>query len=409
MEDGDKSQKQEWLNANVWGLAINRFLSDFGHEAGTAILPLFLAAIGAPSAALGLIEGVADALSSFAKLYGGWLGDRVYHRRRWAAAGYLLTGVTTGLYGLFAAWPWILVVRTVGWAGRGLRSPLHDALLTDSVPRSARGRAFGFDEAADTAGAVAGPLLALAFLALARHIDTASTHKFALIFALAAIPGILAALSILLLVRERPHSIARSAGLMSSLATLPPRFRRYLTAVFVFGCGDFSHTLLILYATQGLTAAYGGGADAIAVWLYTLHNLLYAVGAYPAGALADRFGKGRFLIVAYVIAVAMNVLLASFIPSLPLLVAVFFLAGSGYALQQTLERAIAADLAPVTVRSTGFGALAAVNGIGDFLSSALVGVLWTALSPRIAFAIAAAVTALGGLFMARVLATTRAD
>ena len=100
------------------GLAINRFLSDFGHEAGTSILPLFLAAIGAPAIALGLIEGVADALSSFAKLFGGWLGDRVQRRKPWAAAGYFLTGVTTGLYGLFAWWPWTFsCARWAGWGG----------------------------------------------------------------------------------------------------------------------------------------------------------------------------------------------------------------------------------------------------------------------------------------------------
>ena len=136
--DSKPTSPDRWLNRNVIGLAINRFLSDFGHEAGTSILPLFLAAIGAPAIALGLIEGVADALSSFAKLFGGWLGDHVQRRKPWAAAGYFLTGVTTGLYGLFAWWPWTLFVRTLGWVGRGLRSPLHDALLTDSIPVSAR-------------------------------------------------------------------------------------------------------------------------------------------------------------------------------------------------------------------------------------------------------------------------------
>ena len=119
----EATEASGWLNRNVVGLAINRFLSDFGHEAGTAILPLFLTAIGAPAIALGVIEGVADALSSFAKLFGGWLGDRVERRRPWAAAGYLLTGLTTGLYGTFPWWPWTLIVRTIGWAGRGLRSP----------------------------------------------------------------------------------------------------------------------------------------------------------------------------------------------------------------------------------------------------------------------------------------------
>ena len=107
MDPKPPASADRWLNRNVIGLAVNRFLSDLGHEAGTSVLPLFLAAIGAPAAALGWIEGVADALSSFTKLLGGQLGDRVERRKPWATGGYLLTGVTTGLYGLFAWWPWI--------------------------------------------------------------------------------------------------------------------------------------------------------------------------------------------------------------------------------------------------------------------------------------------------------------
>ena len=121
MDKKQPAAPDRWLNRNVIGLAVNRFLSDLGHEAGTSVLPLFLAAIGAPAIALGLIEGVADALSSFTKLIGGWLGDRVERRKPWAAGGYLLTGVTTGLYGLFAWWPWIL------------SSPLTKSFGSDSV------------------------------------------------------------------------------------------------------------------------------------------------------------------------------------------------------------------------------------------------------------------------------------
>ncbi len=301
MDAKQQTGTDRWLNRNVIGLAVNRFLSDLGHEAGTSVLPLFLAAIGAPAMALGLIEGVADALSSFTKLIGGWLGDRVERRKPWAAGGYLLTGVTTGLFGLFAWWPWILGVRAIGWAGRGLRSPLHDALLTDSVPASARGRAFGFDEAADTAGAVAGPLVALAIVGL-MPTAASSLHGFNLIFWLAAIPGILAALSIVALVSERPHPVLKGTSFLGALRLLPPSYRRYLAGVFVFGCGDFSHTMLILYAVQALTPRYGQGAGAIAIELYALHNVLYAVGSYPVGALADRYGKRGFLLAAYSLA-----------------------------------------------------------------------------------------------------------
>jgi MFS family permease len=396
MNDRTATESGVWFNRNVIGLGVNRFLSDFGHEAGTAILPLFLTAIGAPAFALGVIEGVADALSSFAKLFGGGLGDRVERRRPWAAAGYLLTGVTTGLYGLFPIWPWTLFVRTLGWVGRGLRSPLHDALLTDSVPAWARGRAFGIDEAADTAGAVAGPLGALAVIGLVVPVD-GDLRAFNIVFWLAAIPGVLAALSIIVLVKERTHPTLNGTTFVGSLRLLPNRFRRYLAGVFIFGCGDFSHTLLIMYAVQSLTPHFGQSAGAIAIQLYALHNFLYAVGAYPAGVLADRFGKRRFLIAAYFLAALMNVLLIALAPSTLTLGLVFAVAGVAYAFQQSLERAIAADIAPIEVRSTSFGVLASVNGIGDLISSAIVGALWTAFSPTVAFSYAFILTAAGAM------------
>ena len=349
--------------------------------------------------ALGLIEGVADALSSFAKLFGGWLGDRVERRKPWATGGYLLTGVTTGLYGLFAWWPWTLLVRTLGWAGRGLRSPLHDALLTNSVPAYARGRAFGFDEAADTGGAVAGPLAALAIIG---HMSSgaANLRSFNVIFSLAAIPGILAAFSIVALVSERAHPILKGLSFFGSLRLLPSNYRRYVAGVFIFGCGDFSHTMLILYAVQSLSPRYGEGAGPIAIQLYALHNALYAVGAYPAGMLADRYGKRGFLLAAYALAATMNLLLIVSTPTAVALAIVFILAGAGYALQQSLERAIAADLTPIEVRSTGFGVLAAANGVGDLVSSAIVGTLWTAISPRAAFAYALVMTVAGAVVTA---------
>jgi MFS family permease len=238
VDDVATSQSKGWINRNIIGLGINRFLSDFGHEAGTAILPLFLTAIGAPPIALGAIEAVSDGLSSFAKLFGGWLGDRVERRRPWAAAGYALTGLTTGLYGLFSVWPWVLFVRAIGWAGRGLRSPLHDALLTDSVPAQARGRAFGLDEALDTLGAILGPVLALVIVASLISADgTIGAYRVA--FWLAAIPGVLAALSILLLVKETPHPTLGKTTFIGSLRALPTPFRRYLAGIFVFGSGDF--------------------------------------------------------------------------------------------------------------------------------------------------------------------------
>lgn len=380
-----QQHNERWINRNVIGLAVNRFLSDFGHEAGTAILPLFLAAIGAPALALGVIEAVSDGLSSFAKLIGGWLGDRIHRRRPLAALGYALTGITTGLYGLASSWPNVLVARAIGWAGRGLRSPLHDALLTDSTPAQARGRAFGLDEAADTAGAIAGPLAALGIVVALSSVGS-SLDAYRIAFWLAAIPGILAALSIVTLVKETPNRILNHHSFIGSFRALPAPFRRYLVGIFVFGSGDFSHTLLILFAVQMLTPTYPQDAGAVAIQLYTLHNVLYAAGAYPIGVLADRFGKRGLLIGAYSLAAVMNALLIGATPSIAWLAVIFVIGGAVYAAQQSLERAIAADLVQPELRSTGFGALATVNGIGDFISSLVVGALWTAFSPAVAFA-----------------------
>jgi MFS family permease len=143
----------------------------------------------------------------------------------------------------------------------------------------------------------------------------------------------------------------------------------------------------------------------MAIQLYALHNLLYAVGAYPAGALADHFGKRRFLIAAYSLAALMNVLLIALAPSTLTLGLVFAIAGITYAFQQSPERAIAADIVPIEVRSTGFGVFASVNGIGDLISSAIVGVIWTVFSPTVAFSYAFVLTCAGVIMTAIALRT----
>jgi MFS family permease len=394
---------QRWLTRDVVGLALNRFLSDFGHEAGTAILPSFLVLLGAPPFALGLIEAVSDGLSSAFKLIGGWMGDRVQDRRGFAAIAYAITGITTGMYALASAWLGVLAARTLGWAGRGFRSPLHDALLADAVPAEARGRAFGLDEAADTLGAIGGPALALLLVGLLATGENALSI-YQLIFVISVLPGLLAAASILFLVRERADRRVGARAFGASLRALPPRFRRYLIGIAIFGVGDFSHTLLILYAVTALSPSLGAeAANSLAILLYTIHNVFYALGAYPFGWLADRIGKRTMLIAAYCLAVLMNLLLVSAPSAVAIIALIFVLGGVVYAAQQALERAIAADLVDESVRSTGFGALAAVNGVGDFISSLVVGALWTAFSPSVAFSYSLLMTALGALTISYVL------
>jgi MFS family permease len=125
----EDTKPTSWRNPTVIGMGLTSFFSDLGHETATAVLPLFLASIGAPPAALGVIEGVSDATSSFVKLGAGWIGDRIPRRKPIVVGGYALTGIATTLFGLATAWPHILISRAIGWFGRGIRGPLRDARL----------------------------------------------------------------------------------------------------------------------------------------------------------------------------------------------------------------------------------------------------------------------------------------
>jgi len=391
-----------WLNRNVAGMALASFFSDAGHEAATSILPLFLVSIGAPPAALGAIEGVADAVSSFIKLGAGWFSDRIGRRKPIAVAGYALTGLTTGLFALATAWPHVLLARAAGWFGRGIRGPVRDAMLSESVTPETRGRAFGFHRAGDTLGAIVGPAFALALLSLlAGREATAVTYRQ--IFWITLIPGLLSTLSFALFVKERARLANHAANLFKTIGGLPTRFKLFLIGVGIFGAGDFAHSLLTLRAAQMLTPEMGAArAGQITLALYVLHNVLYAGMSFPIGALADRIGKRGLLAAGYGVAALMGIGWIVAVPSVWMLGLLFALGGTFIAAEDALEGVLAADLLPEDVRGTGYGVLATVNGLGDFLSSVVVGALWTAVNPAAGFAYATALFFIGAIVIYRV-------
>lgn len=397
---------ERWLNRTVWGMALTSFLSDLGHEAQSTLLPGFMAALGLPPLALGAVEGVADAIASFMKLGAGWCSDRIGRRKGLVVAGYAATGLASGFIALAAGWPLILFGKGFGWLGKGLRGPLRDALLTDSIPAEARGRAFGFHRAGDTLGAILGPLAAVLVLGWASQRGLATLSFQRGLMAWTLLPGLLSALAFALLVREGDRSRPRLLSFRNALAQMPAGFRAYLAGVALFGAGDYAHTLLILAATQ-LLAPVHGSAQA-AAWgglLYVLHNVVYALATYPAGALADRFRAHRRILGAgYAASVAVPLLLMAAFrrghASVPFMALLFGLAGLVNGLQDTLESATTADLVPAGHRGLGFGLLGGVNGVGDLVSSLVVGALWT-LHPLWGFGYAAGMMALGAAVMLR--------
>ena len=405
MEKQPEASPAKWLNRTVIGAGVTSALGDIAHESTTAILPGFLAMLGIPAApaVLGLIEGTADATSSFTKLGAGYLSDRLGRRKPIVVAGYALTAAAQGLYALATGWPLILIGRMAAWFGRGIRGPLRDAIMSEAVTSETRGRAFGFHRAADTLGAVAGPLLGAGLLSLLHDRPFAdATTPFRIIFWLSLIPGFLSVLSFALLVREERRAPNPALSFLSAVRSLPAAFRRYLVAVGLFGIGDFAPTLLILAATQSMAPTLGTvHAAQIAAMLYVWRNIVYALASYPVGHLADRIGHRPVLVGGYAIgaltAAVTAVAMSQANSGLMLWIVIFSLAGLYIAVEDSLEASMTADFVPKEIRGTGYGVLGTVNGIGDFVSSTVVGVLWSTVSPFCGFGFAALLMAVGTL------------
>jgi MFS family permease len=407
-EKDASSSDQGWLNRIVAGAGITSALGDFCYETTTVILPGFLAVLGIPAAALGLIEGVADAVASFTKMISGYIADKLGHRKVLVLVGYGLTPMGQVMIALAAGWPLILVGRMVSWFGKGLRGPLRDAIVIQAVSPATRGRAFGFHRAADTVGAVLGPLLGVALLGLAQGwhwSDEAGPFRFVLW--LSVIPGALAVLAFLTLVQDPQHSPNPALKFFGSLRGLPARFKRYLAAVGFFGVGDFSHALLVLAATTLLTTSMGVvRAAQVAGLLYVGRNIVQVTASYPVGWLADRVGHLPVLVAGYALGATTAVLTAlAFwfsIDSVALLAGIFMVAGLYVAVQEALESTVTADMVGAATLTMSIGALGTVNGVAKFASSATVGVVWTVVSPEVAFALAAAFMLVGTLAILRV-------
>jgi MFS family permease len=386
----DESGAQtSWFNRDLAGMCLASLLSDLGHEMATAILPLFILTIGASPAALGIVEGASDGASTFAKIGGGRIADLAGWRQKVASLGYLITGLATGSFAMAQTWFELLIARTIGWMARGTRGPCRDNLLVESVPRPKVGTAFGFHRSADTLGAILGPLVALLLM-----------HRLGLrgIFVLSLFPGVLSAATFFFFVREpRDGADDIRPVFRGWAAATPPAFRRFLVAVGTFGVGDFAHNMLVLRAADLMGAR--AKAMSAAVALYIVHNVAHALFSYPIGILGDHYERRYLLATAYLIDTIATIGFAIGPEGFVALALLFVLEGTVMAAEETLESAVATDLLPADVRGTGFGILAGTNGVGDLVSSIVVGLLWNNVSAEVAFAYGAFMSAIGSVFL----------
>jgi MFS family permease len=386
--DGTQPRRPPWVSGGVASIGLASFFSDAGHEIATAVLPSFVTGVLRGSAGvLGVIEGLSDALLGIAKLVAGPPANDPTRRLRIARGGYLLTAVLTAAIGLASTVWQAGVLRAAAWVSRGARGPARDALLASLSPKDAYGRSFGVERAGDNLGAVVGPLLASLLVAVVgiRHA-----------FYFALVPGLCAVLAISVAAARAPRVLA-VAGQRARLELGNLRragLLRPLLPVATFELGNVATTLLILRATgllhhgtRSLTAA-----ASLAILIYAAHNAVAAAGALLGGGWIDRGGpRGPRRVLAagaaaYVLAYGGFALGPH---AWPLLLGLFCLAGSGIGLAETAESTLVAQLLPDRLRGSGFGLLGGVQSAGDLLSSAVVGVLYAAVSPTVGFAYAA--------------------
>jgi MFS family permease len=368
-----------WFTPGVRGIGAASFLSDLGHEIPTALLPALLTStLGAPAAALGLIEGIADASAGLARLAGGAIADDPQRRRSAAVGGYTATAVLSSLIGVSTSVWQVGVLRGGAWAARGLRVPARNALLADLVPATAYGRAYGFERAMDNLGAIGGPLLALALLTVFSVRTTILISVF---------PGLLAALAIIYAIRQTPRATTRERAPLRLRVrpVLRGELGRFFVGIGAFECGNVAATLLILRATDLLDTHHPHHRAAeIAIALYVAYNAAAAIASIPAGRIGDQRGMQTVLRAGSACFVAA---FAGFAYGGPIAaLAIWFVAaGVGIACVETAQHAAVAALAPADIRGSAFGLLAATQSGANLLASAIAGVLWTTISPAAAF------------------------
>jgi MFS family permease len=368
----------------IWALGLVSLFMDVSSEMIHGLLPIFVVGtLGASAFALGLMEGVAEAVASVLKLPSGWLSDRWRRRKPLALAGYGLAALVKPLFAVAPSLGWVFAARLLDRAGKGIRGAPRDALVADLAPRGLHGAAFGLRQALDTIGAFAGPLIAIAIMML-------SGDDVRLVFWLAVPPAILSVILLWVLVPDAPASPPREPAPQSVGAAAAPAspglglagmggpFWGAIALTALFTLGRYSEAFLVLRAQErGLPLTL---APLVLVGM----NVVYSLAAYPAGGWSDRLGRRGLLLVAALIMAAADALLAA-AEELTLVAAGVVLWGLHMAFSQGVLTALIADTAPPERRGTAFGIFHLTSGIALLAASAGSGFLWTSFGPPAAF------------------------
>lgn len=384
------------------------FFTDISTEMIYPLIPLFLSGVlGANATFVGAIEGSAETVASLLKLASGWFSDKVSRRKMLVVAGYGISSFIRPFTAIAQSATQVLALRVGDRVGKGIRTSPRDALLADSTTAEVRGRAFGFHNAADNAGAVVGPLLAFFILRAhgigtvqsGRHLGASQEAALRNVFWLAAIPAFIALIVLVVAVRDvsRKRSDASSAKADApSLDTkLSNRFWYYIAVVLVFTLGNSTDAFLLLRANQL------GVALALAPVLWAAFNFIKAAVGTWASGLSDRVGRKPLIIGGWLVYSAVYYAFAAASKAWQAW-ALFAVYGLFYAMTEGTERALVADIVPSTRRGSAYGWYNLAIGLGALPASLIFGFIWDRVSPAAAFSFGASLALIAAGAMALV-------
>jgi MFS family permease len=377
------------LPAAVYLLGLVSFLTDISSEMIFSVFVLFLTLIlGAATPLVGLIEGVADTSASLFEVFSGYLSDHFRKRKPLVVFGYGLSAAAKVILAFASTIGAVFSFRILDRFGKGIRTAPRDALIAGITKKEIRGKAFGVHRALDTSGAVIGPLIA--YWLLSKYGQTAGAFKT--IFTIAIIPAVLAVLVLAFTVGEKPaRQTHKKLNLIASFKLLSSQFKRYLLCYGLFSLAYFSFAFLLLRAyTLGFLVK-----DVIL--LYLVYNVVFALAATPVGILSDKIGRKTVLFLGFLLYALLCTGFA-FVSTKFTAALLFGVYGVFLAIDESVGRAYAADLAQPRIRATAMGTLNTVTGIIYLPASLIAGLLWRT-SPALPFLVAAGIAIFAALLL----------
>jgi len=394
------SDSQSSAARNIYAFGITSFLNDTASEMAYWVLPAFLVSLGAGPAQLGLIEGVAESVASFAKLFSGYLTDRIERRKPLVVAGYFVANAVKPLLAVAGTWWQILLIRFSDRLAKGVRGAPRDVMVAESVPKERLGSAYGLIQSMDSAGAIAGPLVALLLLA---HYGIRS------VFWAAAVPGALCVMVALFVIREtrNPHFSQKTREMghplhsaddsnpkstQKAAGRLPGAFYVVLIAVTLFSLGNSSDMFLVMRAQNV------GIRVALAPLLGLVFNITYTLGSWPAGWFSDHFSRRWIAAAGYLIFAAVYFVFGR-APSTLAIWITMAVYGLYYALTQPVLKALVVESVGQDVRGRALGVYFFVTSVATLAASLITGQLWRHYGAGVPFYFSAGLAALSAILL----------